>query len=226
MTPKKHFDYNENAVRFSGPVDKKLFLRRGDSVNTSENELKISGSDNESIDSQSKFLPGLKGADKTLSLLKQSSTVTMSKSKVSGGAEKHLRSAKKYEYKPGKMITDYLPQITSDKVSENSLFKAASNNSSFLGADPPEMDIEMNKKTMNRLVFDKKENQPQTCPLNFLGDSNPTTPKKKQQAEESNGEEQLLDDSESENEEPKEESEDSDENDDESENEAEKEAKR
>ena len=33
----------------------------------------------------------------------------MAKRKISQGVEKHLRSAKKYEYKPGKMVADYLP---------------------------------------------------------------------------------------------------------------------
>ena len=48
MTPKKHFDYNENPVRFSA-VDAKTFLRKRDS--TSENELHLQSSDHDSIDS-------------------------------------------------------------------------------------------------------------------------------------------------------------------------------
>ena len=78
--------------------------------------------------------------------------------------------------------------------------------------------------TLDRLVFDKKENQPSTCPLehNILGDSNPTTPTKKKENTES---EQMIDDSESENENDEPKSDDSDDNEDDSENEAEKEAK-
>lgn len=68
MTPKKHFDYNENSIRFSGPNDAKLFLRKGDSLNTSENELaKISDHDNS--DSQSKFSNGLTDVEQTMNLI-------------------------------------------------------------------------------------------------------------------------------------------------------------
>ena len=97
-------------------------------------------------------MPGLTGVDKTLSFT--------SKRKISQGVDKHLRSAKKYEYKPGKMVADYLPQISSDQKSNSSFFKAASNNSSFMGPDVNEFCINENKITLDRLVFDKKDNQP------------------------------------------------------------------